>query len=133
MKTGLKILTVEDESAVAHLLALVLCGPKCKVTAANDGVAGLAKIAAAVQPFDVIITDHKTPRMTSSWCAGFARRNLRAKSLSSPPSSTKRTPAPTRRSGSIFSWPKPFDMDELRHAIDILTEEAPVYAQRATG
>ena len=28
---------------------------------------------------------------------------------------------------------KPFDMDELRHAIEILADEAPVYAQRATG
>ena len=46
MKTGLRILTVEDETAVARLLALVLCGPKCKVVAASDGAEALAKIAA---------------------------------------------------------------------------------------
>ena len=28
---------------------------------------------------------------------------------------------------------KPFDLDELRHAMDILADEAPVYAHRATG
>ena len=46
MKNGLRILTVEDETAVAQLLALVLCGPNCKVTSAADGGEALAKIAA---------------------------------------------------------------------------------------
>ena len=64
MKTGLKILTVEDESAVAQLLALVLCGPNCKVSSAGDGAEALTKIANAAQPFDIIITDHQMPRMT---------------------------------------------------------------------
>ena len=47
MKNGLRILTVEDETAVAQLLALVLCGPHCKVTSAADGGEALAKIAAS--------------------------------------------------------------------------------------
>ncbi len=50
MKTGLRILTVEDETAVAKLLALVLCGPKCKVIGVGDGVGALEKKLLAPQP-----------------------------------------------------------------------------------
>lgn len=134
MKTVLKILTVEDESAVAHLLALVLCGPKCKVTAANDGVSALAKIAAAAHPFDVIITDHKMPRMTGIELV----RQLRAQKFAGKvvvlsAFLDEANTCSYKALGVDLLLAKPFDMDELRHAIEILTEEAPVYAQRATG
>ncbi|PYI78673.1 MAG: hypothetical protein DMF04_02405, partial [Verrucomicrobia bacterium] len=59
----LRILTVEDEPAVTHMLALLLGGPSAKITKACDGWMALMKIAAAAQPFDVIITDHRMPRM----------------------------------------------------------------------
>ena len=42
MKNGLMILSVVDETAVAQLLALVLCGPICKVTSAAVGGEALA-------------------------------------------------------------------------------------------
>ena len=64
MKNGLRILTVEDETAVARLLALILCGPRCKVTSVGDGAEALAKIAASPRPYDIVITDHKMPRLT---------------------------------------------------------------------
>ena len=60
---ALQILAVEDEKAVAQLLAVVLGGPTSKVTRAADGWEALIKVAAAPQPFDVIITDHCMPRM----------------------------------------------------------------------
>ena len=59
MKNGLRILTVEDETAVAQLLALVLCGPNCKVTSAADGEEALAKIAVSDSPYDTVVTDHQ--------------------------------------------------------------------------
>ena len=45
MKTDLRILAVEDETAVAQFLALVLCGPNCKVMTAHDGRDALAFFA----------------------------------------------------------------------------------------
>jgi len=63
MKGCLRILTVEDEPAVTQLLALVLGGPAAKITNACDGWMALMKIGAAAKPFDVIITDHRMPRM----------------------------------------------------------------------
>lgn len=134
MKTGLKILTVEDESAVTRLLALVLCGPKCKVACAADGVEALAKIATSVHPFDIVITDHKMPRMAGLELV----RKLRAQKFAGKivVLSAFLDAENTRcyqALGVDLLLTKPFDMDELRHAIEILADEAPVYAQRATG
>src|SRR5947199_8514093 len=63
MKDRLRILTVEDEPAVTHMLALILGGPGAKITNACNGWMALMKIGAAAKPFDVIITDHRMPRM----------------------------------------------------------------------
>ena len=63
MREALQILAVEDEKAVAQILAVVLGGPMAKVTRAADGWEALIKVAAAPKPFDVIITDHRMPRM----------------------------------------------------------------------
>ena len=134
MKTGLRIWPLEDESAVAHLLALVLCGPKRKVTAANDGVAALAKIAAAAYPFDVIITDHKMPRMTGIELVRRLRsQNFGGKIVLLSAFLDEENTRSYKALGVDLLLAKPFDMDELRHAIEILTDETPVYAQRATG
>ena len=62
-KAPLQILTVEDENAVAQLLALVLGGPTAKVTRAADGWEALIKIGASETPFDLVITDHRMPRL----------------------------------------------------------------------
>jgi CheY-like chemotaxis protein len=55
MSNHLRILAVEDEAAVAQLLALVLGGPTSKVTNVCNGEEALAKIAADSQPFDIVI------------------------------------------------------------------------------
>ena len=119
MKNGLRILTVEDETAVTHLLALVLCGPRCKVTSAADGAEALAKIAASAQPFDIIITDHRMPRVTGLELM----RQLRAQHFGgkivviSAFLDEENTRA-YRALGVDLMLEKPFDLDELRHAID---------------
>jgi len=129
MKTGLKILTVEDESAVAQLLALVLCGPNCKVSSAGDGAEALTKIANAAQPFDIIITDHQMPRMTGLEMV----RCLRAQNFGgkivvlSAFLDEEKTRAYEALEVDLL-LAKPFDMDELRNAIDVLSGEASIYA-----
>ena len=134
MKTGLRILTVEDESAVAQLLALVLCGPNCKVSAAGDGAEALAKIAAAAQPFDIIITDHQMPRVTGLELVRQLRaQNFGGKIVVLSAFLNEDNTRAYEALGVDLLLAKPFDMNELRHAIEILADEAPAYAQRATG
>ncbi len=134
MKSALRILTVEDETAVARLLALVLCGPNCKVSTAADGAEALAKIAAAPQPFDIIITDHQMPRVTG---LGLVRRlraqNFRGKIVVLSAFLNEENARAYEALGVDLLLAKPFDMDELRRAIEILADEVPAYAQRATG
>jgi CheY-like chemotaxis protein len=134
MKNALRILTVEDETAVAQLLALVLCGPHCKVTSAADGAEALAKIAASEQPYDIVITDHKMPRVTGLELV----RQLRAQDFAGKivVLSAFLNEANVRAYEALgvdLMLAKPFDMDELRKAIGILADEASVYAHRASG
>ncbi len=62
-KAPLRILAVEDEKAIAQMLAIVLGGPAAKVIRASDGWDALIKIGASAQPFDLVITDHRMPRV----------------------------------------------------------------------
>ena len=59
----LRILVVEDEKAIAHMIATVLGGPAAKVTSAANGWEALLRVGVATQPFDVVITDHRMPRV----------------------------------------------------------------------
>jgi CheY-like chemotaxis protein len=134
MKTGLRILTVEDETAVAQLLALVLCGPNCKVTTAADGGEALAKIATSEQAYDIIITDHQMPRVTGLELV----RHLRAQDFAGKvvvlsAFLNEENVRAYEALGVDLMLAKPFDMEELRKAIGILADEGPVYAYRAAG
>jgi CheY-like chemotaxis protein len=64
MTDPLQILVVEDENSLAHIIAMMLGGPASKVTTARNGWEALMKIGVADRPFDVIITDHRMPRVT---------------------------------------------------------------------
>ena len=73
----MQILVVEDEKAVAHMIAMVLGGPASEVVSARSGWEALIKIGATARPFDVVITDHRMPGMTGLHLVS----RLRAKTL----------------------------------------------------
>lgn len=134
MKNDLRILTVEDETAVARLLALVVCGPNCRVTSASDGMEALAKIEAAVQPYDIIITDHQMPRMTGlEMVRQLRHQDFGGKIVVLSAFLNEENVRAYEALGVDLMLAKPFDMDELRRAIDTLADQAPIYAQRAVG
>ena len=129
MKNGLRILAVEDETAVAQFLALVLCGPHCKVTTAENGREALAKMETASQHFDIVITDHKMPNMTGLELV----RELRARDfegkiavLSAHLNETTRQAYDELAVDLMLT--KPFDVEELRRAVEVLASEAQVFA-----
>jgi DNA-binding response OmpR family regulator len=118
---SLNILAVEDETAVAQLLALVLGGPNCKVATASDGKKALAKIAAAKNPFDVVITDHLMPRVSGLELV----RALRAKKFGGKVVVLSGHLAEDNikayeELGVDMMISKPFDVNELRETIDVL-------------
>ena len=134
MKTNVRILAVEDEKAVAQFLALLLGGPHCKVMTACDGVDALGKMSAAMEPFDVVITDHKMPRRTGLDLV----RELRARNFGGKIAvlSAHLDPPTVRAYEELqvdLMLSKPFDIDELRHAVDVLAQDALALAGRSAA
>ena len=129
MKEALQILAVEDEKAVAQILAVVLGGPMAKVSRAAYGWEALIKIAASPKPFDVVITDHRMPRMSGLELV----RRLRARQFSgkilvlSAHLSDEDIRAYEERPVDMM-MSKPFDFEEIQSAVAILTRGASVAA-----
>jgi DNA-binding response OmpR family regulator len=120
----LNILAVEDETAVAQLLALVLGGPNCKVATASDGEKALAKIDAAKRPFDVVITDHRMPRVSGLELVRELRaRKFGGKVVVLSAHLAENNIKAYQELGVNMLISKPFDVDELRRAIDALENE----------
>jgi CheY-like chemotaxis protein len=135
MKERLRILTVEDEPAVAQMVALLLGGPGAKITNACDGWMALMKIGAAAEPFDVIITDHRMPRMNGLDLV----RRLRVQKFAGKiiVLSAYLTPENIQAYEELqvdMMFAKPFDAGELQLAMDLLTKKpsAPVTAPLTT-
>jgi CheY-like chemotaxis protein len=129
MSEPLQILVVEDEKAVAHMIAMVLGGPASKVVRAANGWEALIRIAAADQPFDVVITDHRMQRMNGLQLV----RRLRAKNfggkilvLSAYLSDDDIRAYEELNVDMMMS--KPFDFDELQDAMAALNKKPSVLA-----
>jgi CheY-like chemotaxis protein len=134
MKGRLRILTVEDEPAVTHMLALILGGPSAKITSARDGWMALMKIGAAAEPFDVIITDHRMPRMNGLDLVRRLRvRQFTGKIIVLSAYLTKENIQAYEELEVDMMLAKPFDVGELQLAMDLLTKKpsAPVTAPMA--
>ncbi len=118
----MNILAVEDETAVAQLLALVLGGPNCKVATASNGERALAKIAAAKKPFDVVITDHLMPRVSGLELVRRLRgKNFTGKIVVLSGHLGEDNVSAYELLGVDMMISKPFDVEELRRTIDVLT------------
>ena len=125
MKDRLRILTVEDEPAVTHMLALLLGGPGAKITNACDGWMALMKIGAAAEPFDVIITDHRMPRMNGLDLVRRLRvRQFTGKIIVLSAYLTKENIQAYEELEVDMMLAKPFDVGELQLAMDLLTKKA---------
>jgi DNA-binding response OmpR family regulator len=126
----MQILVVEDEKAVAHMIAMVLGGPASKVVSAKNGWDALIKIGATARPFDVVITDHRMPKMTGLQLV----RQLRAQNFGgkilvlSAHLSDEDIRAYEELSVDMM-MSKPFDFDELQQAMAVLDKKPSVLAR----
>jgi CheY-like chemotaxis protein len=119
----MQILVVEDEKAVAHMIAMILGGPASKVARARSGWEALIKIGATPQPFDVVITDHRMPRMTGLQLVRRLReQNFGGKILvlSAHLADEDIRAYEDLRVDMMMS--KPFDFDELQQAMAVLNK-----------
>jgi CheY-like chemotaxis protein len=124
MKDRLRILTVEDEPALARLLAILLGGPAAKVTNASDGWMALMKIGAAAEPFDVIITDHNMQRMNGLELVRRLRvREFAGKIIVLSAHLTKDNIKAYEELDVDMMLAKPFDVEELQLSMNLLTKK----------
>ena len=126
----MQILVVEDEKAVAHMIAMVLGGPASKVVSARSGWEGLIKIGAAAQPFDVVITDHRMPRMTGlEFVRQLRKQDFGGKILVLSAHLADEDIQAYEDLGVDMMMSKPFDFDELQQAMTVLDRKASSLAQ----
>ena len=127
MGKPLNILSVDDEFGVAHALAFALSNPARKLTLAFSADEALAKVTEGdcSDSFDVVIVDHKLPKMSGLQLV----RQLRAEDfagkiivLSAHLSDENRRAYAELNVDTMLT--KPFDVHELRGAVDTLAKIA---------
>src|SRR4051812_5785970 len=124
MSSPLKILVVEDEKALAHMIAMMLGGPASQVTRAANGWEALIKIGAADRPFDVVITDHSMPRMTGLQLVRRLRhKNFDGKILVISGNLSDHVIHEYEELNVDMMMSKPFDFDELQQAMAVLNRK----------
>jgi CheY-like chemotaxis protein len=130
MSDPLRILVVEDEKAVAHMIAMVLGGPASKVATARNGWEALIRIGATSRPFDVIITDHRMPRMTGLQLVDRLRaQNFGGKILVVSGHFADEDIRAYEELNVDMMMSKPFDFDELQQAMAVLNKKASALAE----
>ena len=129
MSDTLRILVVEDEKAVGHMIALVLGGPASKVARARDGWDALIKIGATRQSFDIVITDHRMPRMTGlDLVRRLKAQNFGGKIFVLSAYLSDEVIHEYQQLGVDMMMTKPFDFDELQQAMAFLNKKPSVLA-----
>ena len=130
MSAPLQILVVEDEKAVAHMIGTVLGGPASKITTASSGWEALIKIGVMTRPFDIVITDHRMPRMTGLQLVNRLRaKNFGGKILVLSAHLSDEDIRAYEELSVDMMMSKPFDFDELQQAMAVLNKKASVLAQ----
>src|SRR2546429_8822944 len=122
-------LFVEEEKAVAHMIAMVLGGPAAKAVRARNGWEALIKIGATARPFDVVITDHRMPRMTGLELVRQLRaKNYLGKILVLSAYLSDDDIQAYEELGVDMMMSKPFDFEELQQAMAVLDKKPSVLA-----
>jgi CheY-like chemotaxis protein len=126
----MQILVVEDEKAVAHMIAMVLGGPGARVSTAKNGWEALIKIGATLKPFDVVITDHRMPGMNGLELVRQLRaKNFPGKILVLSAYLADEDIRGYEQLGVDMMMSKPFDFEELQQAMAVLDKKPSVLAK----
>jgi DNA-binding response OmpR family regulator len=125
MGKPMNILSVDDEFRVAHALAFALSNSERKLTLASSADEALAKVTDDSEPFDVVIVDHKMPKVSGLELV----QRLRAVQfggkiivLSAHLTDENRRAYAELNVNTMIA--KPFDVHELREVVDSLARVA---------
>ena len=117
----LRILAVDNEPSVTFSLRHIFNGSRYQFSAVENGDAALARVDSGPERYDVIIVDQKMPHMTGVELVGEMRkRGIDSKIMVLSADLSPEVRAAYERMDVHLVFPKPFDIGDLRSAIDHL-------------
>ena len=121
MSRPVKILAVDNEPSVTLSLRYVFSGPRYECTCVQNGNTALARLDVSSDAYDVIIVDQKMPNLTGLELVGAVRkRGITAKIIVVSAHLTSEVREAYERMDVTVMFSKPFNVDELRLAVDRL-------------
>jgi len=121
MNAPRKILAVDNEPSVTLSLRYVFSEPNYEVTCVNSGEAALSRLDVSSDFYDVIIVDQKMPNLTGlKLVEEIKRRDIASKIIVVAANLSPEVREAFERLDVHVMFLKPFDVDELRLAVDRL-------------
>ncbi len=122
MKTpALRILAVDNEPSVTFSMRYIFTGSRYQFSAVENGDAALARLDAGSERYDIIIVDQKMPHMTGvELVEQMRKRGINSKIMVVSAHLSSEVRAAYERMDVHVMFPKPFDVGELRSAVEQL-------------
>jgi two-component system response regulator (stage 0 sporulation protein F) len=122
MGAPLRILAVDNEPSVTLSLRYVFSEPRYEVLCVENGNAALAILDATSDPYDVIIIDQKMPHLSGiELVEAIRKRDISGKIVVVSAYLTDEVRQAYQRMDVHVMFSKPFNVDQLRSAVDRLT------------
>lgn len=121
MDAVLKILAVDNEPSVTLSFRFVFAEARYEVTTVDSGNVALAQLDANPAGYDVIIVDEKMPELTGvELVSAIRKRGITANIIVVSAHLSSDIRDAYQRMDVDVMFGKPFDVDELRSAVDRL-------------
>jgi CheY-like chemotaxis protein len=118
---AVRILAVDNEPSVTFSLRHIFNGPRYQLTAVENGDAALSRIDSGSEQYDIIIVDQKMPHMTGlELVCEMRKRGITSKIMVLSADLSPEVREAYERVDVHLVFPKPFDIGDLRSAIDHL-------------
>jgi len=122
MERVFKILAVDNELSVTTALRFTFGGPRYEIICVGSGIEALHHLDANSDRFDVIIVDQKMPKLTGvELVREIRKRNVGGKIIVVSANLSSEICEAYQRMDVNVMFSKPFDVNQLRNAVDQLT------------
>ena len=119
--SALRILAVDNEPSVTLSLRYIFTGPRYELNAVENGDAALARLDSGSEQYDIIIVDQEMPHMTGvELVEEMRKRGIPSKIMVVSAHLSSDVRAAYERMDVHVMFPKPFDVGQLRSAVDQL-------------
>jgi DNA-binding response OmpR family regulator len=117
----LRILAVDNEPSVTFSLRYIFNPPRYELNAVENGDAALARLDSGSEQYDIIIVDQKMPHMSGvELVEQMRKRGVTSKIMVVSAHLSEDVRAAYERMDVHVMFPKPFDVGQLRSAVDQL-------------